>query len=339
MKAICRYTGLDLLSSSGFARWCVISEHPIFSVPLEDTIQLAAVEWSPEMFILDKKLLLLSIAKNCELITWETNRDEIIPALPSIGTIESSIASLLQIAGWVDFQRSISKFSSYPSLRISEDTQDMRSFPSMLTEIINSRDYTEKMERREHRLVCLEANAKNLSAKCRIGANREMALLSTTAEWALMVTEEHLNAERVDSTIRSDWKKMLMTSATQLRAKGFSINDVEELRDFMVDYLPHGSVIAHDVIAHLHRLVAVNSFSDIDGGTILSARILTSGTLTASSSEPHRSEFANLVEYARARARWILVQSQQQETAKQLDRVNKDLAAKQRRESDDVNDI
>ena len=338
MKATCKYTGLDLISSSGFARWCVISAHPIFSVALEDTLTLAATEWSPEMFVLDKKLLLLSIAKNCELIVWD-NTKEIVPATPDIGIIESSIQPLLQVAGWVDFQRSVNKNSTYPYLRITEETQDMRSFPSMLSEIISSRDYTEKQERREHRLICLEENAKNLSAKCRIGANKEAALLNTTAEWALMVTEPALKAERVNSLVRMDWKIMLTTSASKLKAKGFTITNVEELRDFMVDNLPHGSVIAHDVIAHIHRLVAVNSFSDIDGGTILSARILTSGNLVASATEPQRNEYASLVEYARARAKWIIVQQQQNETAKEITRLSKQAANNKRRELDDEDDI
>ena len=339
MKATCRYTGLDLLSSSGFARWCVISAHPIFSVPLDEVLQMAAIEWSPEMFLLDKKLLMLSIAKQCNLITWDEQRDEVIPATPSMNTIESSIQPLLQIAGWIDFQRSINKLSTYPSLRITEETQDMRNFPAMLSEIISSRDYTEKQERREHRLICLESNARNLSAKCTIGADKEKALLRVTAEWAMMVTEEYLNAERVDESIRADWKLMLTTSASQLRAKGFSINDVNEMRDFMVDYLPHGSVIAHDVVAHLNRLVAVNSYSDIDGGTILSARILTDGNLVASSTEPRREEFANILEYARARAAYILVANQQQETAKQLAKLEQTEMLRKSRENDDVNDI
>jgi hypothetical protein len=287
MKAVCRYTGLELQSSSGFARWAVLSEHPIFAVQLEELIQLATIEWSPEMFVLDKKLLVLAIAKQCDLITWENTRD-LVPAVPSMGTIESSISNLLQIAGWIDFQRVNNKHTSYPQFRVSDETANMEGFPSMLISIIGSRDYTDKQERREHRLVCLENNARNLSAKCRIGSNKEASLLSTTAEWALMVTEDALNMERVNLSIRDYWKKLLMTSANSFKSKGFSLGDVEELHGFMTDHLPHGSVIAHDVIAHLQRLIMVNSFSDIDGGTILSARILTNGNLVACASEPLR---------------------------------------------------
>lgn len=336
MKATCRYTGLDLLSSSGFSRWCVASEHPIFSVPLDELVQLAASEWSPEMFVLDKKLLLLAIAKQCELITWQHNTS-IIPANPSITTIESSISNLLNIAGWIDFQRANNKLSTYPQLRITDETADMKGFPVMLASIIDSRDYTDKQERREHRLKCLESNAKNLSAKCRIGANKETSLLRTTADWALMVTEDALNEERVSASIRDDWREMLMTSASKVKAKGFSIADVDELRDFMTDNLPHGSVIAYDVIAHLHRLVEVNVFSDIDGGAILSARILQSGSLIACESEPLREQFANLIDYARARARWTLAECQRSETAKQLADIAKNQA--KRMGADDADDI
>ena len=338
MKAVCRYTGLDLLSSSGFARWAVISEHPIFAVPLEELISMAASSWSPEMFVLDKKLLLLAIAKNCELITWENTR-ELVPANPSIATIESSIETLLNIAGWIDFQRVNSKHGSYPSLRITEETAAMHGFPGMLHSIVSSRDVTEKQERREHRLVCLENNARNLSAKCRIGANKETALLRTTAEWALTVTDDALNAERVDISIRSDWKEMLMTSATRIKAKGFSIADVEELRDFMTDNLPHGSVIAYDVIAHLHRLIEVNCFSDIDGGAILSARILQGGTLVACEFEPLREQYANVIEYARARANWLLVQRQKEATAAELAKLTAEQKVVVAKESDDADDI
>jgi hypothetical protein len=337
MKAVCKYTGLELLSSSGFARWVAVSEHPIFSIPLADTLELACVEWSPEMFVLDKKLLLLAIAKNCELISWQEHR--MFPANPSPATVENCIDMLVRIAGWIDFQRSVKKHSNYPSLLITEETADMKSLWPMLNEIINSRDYTEKQERREHRLVCLENNARNLSAKCTIGANKEKALLSTVAEWAMMVTEDALKAERVDTEIRAVWKTMLMTPATQLKAKGFSITDVEELHDFLTDHLPHGSVIAHDVIAHTQRLLMVNSFTDIDGGTILSARILNTGALTASTSEPLRSEFPSLIEFARARSKWLLVEMQRDETAKELAKLDKKIQAQERRELDNENDI
>lgn len=337
MKATCKYTGLDLISSSGFARWCVLSEHPIFAVPLEELISLAASEWSPEMFVLDKKLLMLAIAKNCELITWARDK-EITTAQPSMQTVESSIENLLSIAGWIDFAKAANKDVNYPSLRITEETATMHTFPQLLRSIIESRDYTDKQERREHRLKCLENNARNLSAKCRIGANKETALLRTTADWALLVTDEALNAERVSADIRADWQEMLMTSATKLKAKGFSAADVDELRDFMTNYLPHGSVIAHDVIAHCHRLAEVNIFNDIDGGAILSARILQSGTLAACTTEPLREQYANIVDYARARAAYILQQRQEEETAKQLAAINKEqLAAKQG--GNDENDI
>ncbi len=337
MKAICRYSGLDLLSSSGFARWQVVSEHPVFTVPLEELITLAASTWSPEMFVLDKKLLVLAIAKNCELITWENTR-ELMPAVPSIKTIESSIEQLLLVAGWIDFQRSVNKHSTYPQFRISEDTADMHTFPVMLKEIIDSRDYTEKQERREHRLICLENNARNLSARLRIGDNKEASLLRTTAEWAIMVTDEAIKAERVKVDISEYWKEILMTSASKLKAKKIPINDVEELREFMVDNLPHGSVIAHDVIAHLQRLISVNVFSDIDGGAIMSARMLTTGTLAPMVDEPKRSEFANLMEYARARSNWLLLQHQKEETAKALKVITSNLNARKEAAGDE-NDI
>lgn len=338
MKAICRYTGLELLSSSGFARWNVVSEHPIFAVPLAELVELAATNWSPEMFVLDKKLLMLAIAKNCRLVNWEHN-EAVIPATPSMATVESSIQMLLQIAGWIDYQRFNDKDSCYPSLHITEESADMRSFAPMLKEIFDSRDYTEKQEKREHRLTCLEHNAKNLSARCRIGDNKETALLNTTAEWALTVTEDALDAERVGQDIRTDWKSMLMTSATKIKAKGFSIADVEELRDFMTDNLPHGSVIAHDVIAHLHRLVEVNAFSDIDGGAILGARILSSGNLVAVETEPKREDYASILEYARARATWLLVEHQREETTKEMAQLIKLAVANKAKEQQDENDI
>lgn len=341
MRATCKYTGLQLTSSSGFARWCVLSEHPIFNVSLDELIQLAAIEWSPEMFMLDKKLLVLAIAKNCELITWgsdEANSRELVYATPANKAIESSIQPLLQIAGWIDFQRSVNKHSNYPSYLITTETATMDNFSVMLNDIILSRDYTEKTERREHRLICLENNARNLSAKCVIGANKEKTLLSTTAEWAMMVTEEALNAERVNVSIRNYWKKLLMTSATEARAKGFSLADIEELHEFLTNHLPHGSVIAHDVIAHTQRLLSVNSFNDIDGGTILSARVLTNGSLIAATHEPRREEFASVIEYARARANWLLVEHQREETAKDLARLAAALKTQARYE-DNENDI
>lgn len=338
MKATCRYTGLELVSSSGFARWCALSEHPIFAVQLDELIQLAASEWSPEMFILDKKLLMLAIAKSCDLLTWTKGKD-IIPAAPSIQVVESSIDNLLSIAGWIDFQRAANKLTAYPSLRITEETADMGSFPSLLASIIESRDYTDKQERREHRLKCLENNARNLSAKCRIGANKETALLRTTADWALMVTEGALDEESIGDAVRSYWRDMLMTSATKLKAKGFSAADVDELRDFMTDYLPHGSVIAHDVIAHCNSLAKVNIFNDIDGGAILSARILQSGNLIACTSEPLREQYANIVDYARARAGWLLQVRQQEETDRQLAAINKEQALKQTQATGGDDDI
>lgn len=338
MKATCKYTGLELLSSSGFARWAVISEHPIFAVPLDTLIKLAADSWSPEMFVLDKKLLFLAIAKNCELISWRENHS-IIPAKPTPAVIESCIEPLLQIAGWIDFQRFYNKFAGYPSLLITEETYEMQTFQPMLISIINSRDVTEKQERREHRLICLENNAKNLSAKCRIGANKETALLRTTAEWAIAVTEEALNAGMWEMEIREQWKEMLQTSASRLKAKGFSIDDVMDCQDFMTDNLPHGSVIAHDVIAHLHRLIAVNSFSDIDGGVILGARILQQGTLSAIETEPQREQFASLLEYARTRAQWLLQQRQKEETANELERINKQQQRMQALEGQSDDDI
>lgn len=341
MKAICKYTGLELVSSSGFARWCVVSEHPIFAVPLDELIQMASIEWSPEMFVLDKKLLLLAIAKQCDLLTWQFNT-AIIPANPSISTIESSIQDLLQIAGWIDFQRYSNKFSSYPALHITEETASMLAFPDMLRTVINTRDYTDKEERKDHRLKCLANNAANLSAKCRIGANREASLLRTTAEWALLVTDDALNRERVSPEIKEDWKTMLMTSASNIKAKGFSIADVDELRDFMVDNLPHGSVIAHDVITHLQRLVAINDYTDIDGGAILGARILQNGALVACETEPQKTQYANIVDYARAKAGWLLARAQREETAKQLAALAKQQQQQQQqqgRTSDDTDAI
>jgi hypothetical protein len=83
----------------------------------------------------------------------------------------------------------------------------------------------------------------------------------------------------------------------------------------------------------------VNSFTDIDGGTILSARILNTGALTASTSEPLRSEFPSLIEFARARSKWLLVEMQRDETAKELAKLDKKIQAQERRELDNENDI
>ena len=339
MKAICRYTGLDLGSSSGLARWCCISEHQVFTVPLIDLIEMAAVEWSPEMFILDKKLLLLSIAKNCELITWE-NTHELTPAMPSPSTVEDSIEHLLQIAGWIDYQRSVNKFSSYPQFRISEETAAMREFPTMLRSIIKGRDITEKQERREHKLVCLEDHARKLRLRQAAGWTKDNVLLTVTANWVMEITAEQLNAEKVTPEIRRDWVRMLTTSPRNVsKIASFLINDVYELRNFMSDYLPPGSVIAHDVHKHIAALIEFNSFTDIDGGVILGARMLTNGALTASATEPRREEYPSIIAYARAKAQWVLVQTQKEETANELAKLNRQLEFQAKRENCNADDI
>lgn len=324
MKTICKFTGMELYSSSGFSRWALAAEHPIFDAPLPDLIELAAINWSPSMPELEKKLLLLAIGRQCELIKWATKLDEAAPAMPSLSIIESSIHDLLKIAGWIDFERHCNKEKLYPTYHISTATCYMQTFPDMLHAILQNRHLTDAAERKEHRLKCLENAATNLSAKCRVGNSRkEGALLRVTAEWALTVCSTELKRERVTYETQQDWLKMLQTSPSKLKASNFSITDVEELREFMLDYLPHGSVIAHDVIAHLNALVSCNVVTDIDQGDILKARVFVDAAMNSGQEdssmdnliEPVKSAFPDLLSYVRAKAAWQLKKLQAERAA------------------------
>ena len=329
MKTICKFTGLTLSTSSGFDRWAVCSRHPIFTVPLEDLLQMAATSWRPEMAAIEKKLLLLAIAENCELLKWDERDNRLAtPAMPSLATIESSITPLLQIAGWIDSQRYANRNCHYPSFLISGETCFMQTFPDMLHRIITNRDVSAVAERKESRLAFLQNHAQNLSARCRIGDHgKEGALLRTTAEWALLITEEALKQERVDNSIRQDWLDMLQTSPAKLKASKFSITDVHELRDFMLDNLPHGSIIAYDVIAHLNRLIECNVINEIGAGDeIFAARILQTSFDTEATNaiakqiitaKPQRAAFPDIISFARATAAWQLQQLQETQVARQ----------------------
>lgn len=329
MKSICKLTGLPLASSSGFDRWAVISKHPIFTVPLEELLQMAVSSWSPQLPQLDKKLLLLAIAENCELLKWEErDGNKATPAMPSLSIIESSITPLLQIAGWIDAQRYANRHCHYPSFLITGETCYMQTFPDMLHRIIMTREESAAAERKETRLQFLQNHAANLSARCRIGdRGKEGSLLKTTAEWALLITEDALTHERVDASIRADWLEMLQTSPAKLKASRFSITDVHELRDFMLDNLPHGSVIAYDVIAHLNRLIECNVVNEIGAGDeIFAARILQTSIDTGATNalakqiataKPQRAAFSDVVSYARAVAAWQVQQLQEEQAARQ----------------------
>lgn len=321
MKVICKKTGITLLTAPSFARWGIASQHPIFDANLETLLTLAATEWSPSLPEQDKKLLLLAIADNCKLLTFSERLGEAAPAMPSLSISEASIQNLLHIASWIDAERSYKKNKTYPSYHVTMETCHLATFPDMLHRIIETRNITTEEEKAAHRLICLEEIAKNLSSKCRVGdKGKEGALLRTTAEWCIAVTEQHLAAERVDASIREDWKQMLQTPASKLKATKYSITDVHELRDFMLEYLPHGSVIAFDVIAHLNRLVECNVINDIESGDIISARIVSAANILnkpegEADPEPQRAEFKDSLSYAIAKSHWTIRRTQQEQLA------------------------
>lgn len=329
MNIICKYSGITLVRAPGLAKYDLADIHPIFRLPLANLLDIVENEWSPELQTVDKKLIFLSLAYNCELIKWRSAGETSI-AVPSLGIIESAITNLVNIANWIDFRQNNGKFEEYPFITIDEENKELLTFGAMLKEIILNKDRASSIDRLEHRLKCLEANAKNLSSRCSVGENKNKALLSTTANWAMLVTNEALNEAMIGEEVRTYWKLILTTSPNNCKASGFSLADVEELKEFMIDNLPHGSVIAHDVICHIHSMERANQIHELGDCAILSARIMQVGASseTIQVNPPERAQFPTLYEFAKARATWLIEEAQRITTMEDLAKIEKTLAIK-----------
>lgn len=302
MAKRCAISGFPIIKSPYFSGYLTRGVHPLMECTTEHLISLATskawIDWKDE----EAKILFLAIANSIEML------DVVAPAFakPSPRLIASCIENLILVAGW----KGIRNFT-IPTYRIVTNTEGvpsnegMLAFPDILATIILDREKTIASMIVETQAKRLEETIKILFSKCSIGANKHRMLRNKVAQWALKITHEALNKERVGQEVRDLWFKMLTTPP--IDAHKFNTVDIAELDDFMMDFLPHGCTASYEVMRHITsmREATIELASFLSAGDTI--EVISDNFIPPP--EPQETDFPNKTAFLIAKAKWRIAYS------------------------------
>jgi hypothetical protein len=301
MKSFCKLSGIQLSLSVSFESFHTENIHPIFL--LKKSAILEIIRKNPESIfgfsIQEQQLLILSLLSSHSFLI----QNEQFTALPEEQNLIPNLEKLLYLS---ELNLRNSTLIDLPKISISEPFDSLSGLPGFLDSLIlelsggniekANQSLLESMEQRIDILV----RAINSGDK-----NKSRSLRASVASWAMEVVKDNFKPERVSKQIQTYWKEILKSHPKEIQEKGISASDIAELEDFMITYLPHGSISASEVLKQLNELKnCVGS---------LSSYLIQSSSKEAKveqyvmkSKTPQRAEFPTLKEWMEALKAWNL---------------------------------
>jgi hypothetical protein len=199
---------------------------------------------------MEQKLILLALLNANSLIQWQaTPESECFSANPLDELVIPALEKMLLIAAKGS---SILASKSLPKIAVSENQDPLLGLLGFLDAILEALAGTrvspdEVLLSQQLRIEALVRSAKGDDKKLR-------QLRASCCSWVLAVTQKHFQAERITKDTVAHWTKILKSSPQEVADMAMSAVDVAELEDFLVSYLPLGSVAAHEVLTHVELL-------------------------------------------------------------------------------------
>lgn len=319
-KAICRYSGIEYrveFFPYSFTRGQCI--HPVFSMSSKELLGMAG-QWSTRKLTeTDTKLYFLSLLHSTGLVEFRSY------AKPKVAICEQHMESLLREVSWITGLTD-STLSRLPRFVVSADTSSLDTVDGWLdawkqaradlAEGYHTYNLEQKQQRREAALERL------IKTPSRTVESYARAL----SEWAAHACDFPTGTVPSPSgagepiTLRSYWIDLLQKCGnTDYQIWRVDRKDLEELLEYLEENLNHGSIYAaatmklvRSALSRHADLLGMGSpkFQIIDEQSGIEAQNIAAAVAAAPEIEPVLEDYPSKVAYLRAKARWILAESQ-----------------------------
>ncbi len=322
MQATCRYSGLSFRTEYfPFTFKNSTQHHPVFDIPFPDLLNLSNDWLSDRYTLIDRRLIFLALLKSTDLIQFRTY------ARPTDSTIAANMDAAIEWAGFIHGLKSPEQLACLPRFIITSDTASLITidgwFDTWRDAIAEYKD-----NYRSYNAAQMQVRREDALARVIKDENKHIeSYARSLAEWASiaasfptgLVPNPFASGESI--SLSAYWQDIIRKCASRTyQIWRLNRTDLDELIEHLEFNLPHGTIVAHEVM-HLVRTAAARHDSALGLATIDSpaftlldendnvekANILAAAA-QAPSVKPKPEDYPTRAGFVLARARWNLAQ-------------------------------
>lgn len=308
--------------------------HPLFSIPKKKLLSLSTQWAAGKLSPTENYLFYLSLLDSTSLIEWRVSA-KYSSKTPQI--IANNMEQLIHIIGKIDLIHHPS--FSLPRFAITSDTADLsNSYHWINAWIENYNDWIDGYKHssaEERTKLEIRENALQKLIKTP-GSESTEALANVLANWAELAgdfpsysTPHHISRKPIP--LSDYWKLIIRACVNEEKIWQFPRGDIEELISHCEDNIIMGNINSHALMkllrTGLRKYDDYLGFGDINlEGKTTSFKIMSSSDstedsniqallLTASETEPKKSQYQSNFAWLKAHTKWSLAQAQKKKAS------------------------
>lgn len=323
MQATCRYSGIPFRTEYFPYSFRNSSQHhPVFDIPTSDLLEIAS-NWMDQKYDLtSRRLLFLALIRSTGLVQFRTY------ARPLDATIHANMDLATEWAAFIHGLKSEEQLACLPRYVVSADNSTLVTIDGWFSTWADA--ITEyKDQYKSYNAAQMQVRREDALARVIKDENKHIESYSRSlAEWASiasdfptgLVPNPFASGESISLT--AYWQDIIRKCASRTyQIWRLNRTDLDELIEHLEFNLPHGTIVAHEVMQLVRQAAARHdsalgiatidspAFTLLDENENIEKANILAAAAQAPAVEPNPADYPSRAGYVLARARWNLAQS------------------------------